>query len=299
MLALLTIVVCLTVALALAAWRASVRVWALVLATITLAAQCGLFAGSIHAPRFDALGLLAWPPALILAAFCVPALRRAVLVAPIFRAMRRALPRASVTLRQTLESGGVGFEAEFFGGRPSWQKLRAIPAVTLTSDELAFLDGPTEELCRRIDDWDIRHNRREIPESIWSALKAGRFLGLCIAKEHGGLGFSAQALSLVLGKICSRSLDVFGVVMVANTLGLGELIGRYGTNAQKRHYLPRLARGEEIPCLALTGPASGSDAAAMRDVGRVTRGGCTGAPIRSASAPRGTSATSRLRPMRR
>ena len=60
--------------------------------------------------------------------------------------------------------------------------------------------------------------------------------------------------------------------MVPNSLGPGELIEKYGTPEQKQHYLPRLAKGLEIPCFSLTGPTSGSDAATMRDVGYVTRG---------------------------
>jgi alkylation response protein AidB-like acyl-CoA dehydrogenase len=60
--------------------------------------------------------------------------------------------------------------------------------------------------------------------------------------------------------------------MVPNSLGPGELIEKYGTETQKAHYLPRLARGDEIPCFALTGPFSGSDAASMRDIGVVTKG---------------------------
>src|SRR6185503_13989973 len=97
------------------------------------------------------------------------------------------------------------------------------------------------------------------------------FLGMLISKEHGGLGFSAQAQSLVLGRIASRSPDVCTIVMVPNSLGPGELIEKYGTDLQKHHYLPRLSRGQEVPCFSLTGPTSGSDAATMRDVGYVTK----------------------------
>ena len=60
--------------------------------------------------------------------------------------------------------------------------------------------------------------------------------------------------------------------MVPNSLGPGELIEKYGTDEQKHHYLPRLAKGLEVPCFSLTGPTSGSDAATMRDIGYVTRG---------------------------
>jgi acyl-CoA dehydrogenase len=60
--------------------------------------------------------------------------------------------------------------------------------------------------------------------------------------------------------------------MVPNSLGPAELLIRYGTDAQRDHYLPRLARGQEVPCFALTSPDAGSDAAAMPDRGFVCRG---------------------------
>src|SRR5690606_7278054 len=128
------------------------------------------------------------------------------------------------------------------------------------------------ELCRMIDDWQVRHSLHDIPDNIWDFVKKHGFLGMLISKEHGGLGFSPQAQSLILGRIASRSPDVSTIVMVPNSLGPGELIEKYGTPEQKAHYLPRLARGEEVPWFALTGPTSGAAAATMRDAGYVTRG---------------------------
>ena len=174
--------------------------------------------------------------------------------------------------REALRAGTVGWDGELFGGKPDWSKLRRVAPITLTAEERAFLDGPTAELCKRLNDWRIRHELHDIPEDIWRFVCDNGFLGMLISKEHGGLGFSAQAQSLVLGKISSRSPDGVTIVMVPNSLGPGELIEKYGTEAQKEHFLPRLARGEEIPCFGLTGPFSGSDAASMRDVGVVTCG---------------------------
>lgn len=85
----------------------------------------------------------------------------------------------------------------------------------------------------------------------------------------GGLGFTAHGHSLVVTKIASRSGSAAVSVMVPNSLGPGELLGRYGTEEQKDYFLPKLAAGDMIPCFALTGPASGSDAASMRDTGIV------------------------------
>ena len=252
--------------------RASGRVWAAAAAVALFLWQAGVFRGQFHFPAPGVLGLLAWLIPVGLFLLTVPQIRRRFLIEPAFERLKPILPKISDTEQEALEAGTVGFDAELFSGQPDWAKLRAVPPIVLTPEEQAFLDGPTDELCSMIDHWEVRHTRREIPEEVWTFVKKHGFLGMLISKEHGGLGFSAQAQSLVLGKIASRSPDVVTVVMVPNSLGPGELIEKYGTDEQKHHYLPRLARGEEVPCFSLTGPTSGSDAATMRDVGYVTRG---------------------------
>jgi acyl-CoA dehydrogenase len=217
------------------------------------------------------LSLLAWLPVVVLGLLAVPSIRRRFVIAPAFGLVRKILPKVSETESQALEAGTVGFDAELFSGQPDWKKLQELPGIVLSEEERAFLDGPTETLCAMIDDWKIRFEQKEIPEEIWDFVRKNGFLGMLISKEHGGLGFSAQAQSIILGKIASRSPDVTTIVMVPNSLGPGELIEKYGTDQQKSHYLPRLASGEEIPCFSLTGPTSGSDAATMRDIGRVER----------------------------
>lgn len=259
-------------AMALAMRRAPLWLWAVFAVAIVLAWQTGLLHGQLQAPDLGFWSTVAFIPALLLGLLSVPALRRALVVSPAYSIVRKVLPPVSETEQAALDAGTVGFDAELFGGRPDWSKLRAVPAIQLTDEERAFLDGPTEELCRMLEDWQIRHNNREVPEHVWDFVKKHGFLGMLISKEHGGLGFSAQAQSLILGKVASRSPDAVTIVMVPNSLGPGELIEKYGTDHQKEYYLPRLANGEEIPCFSLTGPSSGSDAASMRDIGTVTRG---------------------------
>ena len=251
--------------------RAPLWLWAGVAAAIALVWQLGLLPDGWPRP-FDWRAVLAWAPAVLLALFALPSIRRALITAPAFRIVKGVLPKVSATEQQALDAGTIGFDAELFSGKPDWDKLKSVPPIVLTDDEKAFLDGPTEDLCRMIDDWQVRHANREIPEPIWDFVKRHGFLGMLISKAHGGLGFSAQAQSLILGKIASRSPDVVTIVMVPNSLGPGELIEKYGTDAQKEHFLPRLAKGLEVPCFSLTGPTSGSDAATMRDVGYVTKG---------------------------
>jgi acyl-CoA dehydrogenase len=142
----------------------------------------------------------------------------------------------------------------------------------LTPEEQAFIDGPCEELCRMVDDWDITHRRADMPPEVWEFLKKKGFFAMIIPKKYGGLEFSAYAHSCVLVKLASRSATVSSTVAVPNSLGPAELLLHYGTEEQKNHYLPRLARGEDVPCFALTAPRAGSDAASIPDTGVVCRG---------------------------
>ncbi len=199
-------------------------------------------------------------------------LRKAIISRPFLRTYLRLLPTMSDTEREALEAGTVWWDGELFSGNPDWSKLRSNPPARLSAEEQAFIDGPCVELCRMLDDFDITHRRADLPPEVWSFLKSRGFFAMIIGKPYGGLGFSAYAHSCVLVKLASRSVVCASTVAVPNSLGPAELLNHYGTEEQKAHYLPRLARGEDIPCFALTGPRVGSDAAAIPDTGIVCRG---------------------------
>ncbi len=270
MAALIFLLLCLGAAIALALWRAPLWGWAVLVAVATFLVQAGFVLGPMGGITITKL--IAWLPAIALAVLSYRPIRRQVVTTPAYRMVKKILPPVSPTEREALDAGTLGFDAELFGGEPDWNKLRAVLPMSLTEDERNFLDGPAEELCRMSHDWQIRADDRDVPENVWNFIKQKGFLGMLISKEHGGLGFSAQAQSLILGKVASRSPDVSVVVMVPNSLGPGELIEKFGTHEQQEHYLPRLAKGLDVPCFALTGPYAGSDAASMRDIGTVTRG---------------------------
>ena len=250
--------------------RAPLWLWALAAGIVAVVWHFNLLSG--EAAGFGIWSVFAFLPAVLFALLAVGPVRKAILTGPAFNIIRSVLPPVSETEQQALDAGSIGFDAEIFSGRPDWDKLRSVPPIILTDEEQAFLDGPTEDLCKLIDDWQVRHTEKEIPKEIWDFVKQHGFLGMLISKSHGGLGFSAQAQSLILGKIASRSPDVVTIVMVPNSLGPGELIEKYGTEEQKAHYLPRLSNGLDVPCFSLTGPSSGSDAATMRDLGTVEKG---------------------------
>ena len=214
--------------------------------------------------------------AVVFAAIAVPlnvrAWRRQWISAPFLAQFRRMLPEISETEQVALDAGTVGWEGELFAGRPDWNLLKKQPYLELTVEEQSFLDGPVEELCGMLNSWEITHRDADLNPETWAFLKKHRFFGMIIPKEYGGLGFSAMAHRAVLQKISSVCAVTASTVAVPNSLGPGELLLHYGTDEQKNHFLPRLARGEEIPCFGLTGPTAGSDATSIPDYGIVCKG---------------------------
>jgi acyl-CoA dehydrogenase len=198
---------------------------------------------------------------------------------PFLRSYRRLLPSMSATEREALDAGTVWWDGELFTGGPDWQKLMSAKVPVLTAAEQAFLDGPCEDLCAMLDDWDITHRRADLSPEVWSFIKSRGFFGMIIPRRYGGLEFSAYAHSCVLIKIASRSGTASSTIAVPNSLGPAELLLHYGTEAQKDYFLPRLARGEEVPCFALTGPRAGSDAASIPDTGVICKGEWQGAEV--------------------
>jgi acyl-CoA dehydrogenase len=186
------------------------------------------------------------------------------LTKPILRWYRKVLPPISPTERDAIAAGTVWWDADLFSGKPQWAKLRSFPKPQLTPEERMFLEGPVEKLCAMLDDWEIRRSG-DLPEPVWAFMRDQGFMGMIIPKERGGLGFSALMHSHVVMKVASRSPAAAVTVMVPNSLGPAELLMRYGTDAQRDYYLPRLAAGKEIPCFALTAPEAGSDAASIPD----------------------------------
>jgi acyl-CoA dehydrogenase len=199
-------------------------------------------------------------------------LRRSLVSDRLLAVFRKVMPPMSQTERDAIEAGTVWWDAELFSGRPDWAKLLAVPPPSLTADEQHFLDHEVDALCAMVTDWETTNVYKDLPPQVWQTIKDKGFLGMSIAKEYGGLGFSAYAHSEVMTKLSTHSGTVSVTVMVPNSLGPGELLQHYGTDLQKRYYLPRLAKGLEIPCFALTNPHAGSDAAAIPDYGIVCMG---------------------------
>jgi len=203
--------------------------------------------------------------------FAVDDIRLKWISAPVKAMIKKALPPMSDTEKAAIEAGTVWWDAQLFQGNPDWDVLLNTSAPKLTEEEQAFVDGPTETLCAMLDDWQINHELRDLPPDVWDYIRQNGFFAMIIPKAYGGLEFSAYAHSRVIQKVASRCGAAAVTVMVPNSLGPGELLLAYGTEAQKDYYLPRLASGEEVPCFALTAPAAGSDAGAIPDTGIICK----------------------------
>ncbi len=217
---------------------------------------------------------------LLFAAVIIPlnvkSIRLNLLSRAIYRAMKKVMPTISQTEQEALEAGDVWWEAELFSGKPDFDFIQNLPAPTLTKEEQAFLDGPIEEFCELLDDWQITHVDYDLTPEAWQFAKDNGLFALIIPKQYGGKEYSAYLHSQAVMKIGSRSGSAAVTVMVPNSLGPGKLLMTYGTEQQKDYYLPRLAKGIDIPCFGLTSPNAGSDAGAMPDTGVVCYGSYEG-----------------------
>ncbi len=262
----LTMLVALVVFTLLAFFRATVISWVLAIMVIVpvVAIQARLSETALQVVYFLLFSAIV--------VFGVPFLRRNIVSAAALKLFRKVMPPISATEQEAIDAGTVWWDGDLFSGHPDWNKLLAFPKCGLSAEEQSFLDNEVEQLCAMLDDWDITHNRADLPPEVWQFLKDKGFFGMIIPREYGGLAFSAQAHSAVVSKVASRSGTAAVTVMVPNSLGPAELLLHYGTTGQKDKYLHRLAKGLEVPCFALTGPFAGSDAGAIPDYGVVCKG---------------------------
>lgn len=235
----------------------------------------GVFLAAALGLLVNSAGFMAYLLLAIIAVICCYKPARRFVNDKIFAIFKKITPTMSETEQVALDAGTVWWDGELFSGKPDFNKLQNYQISTLTEEEQAFLDGPTEELCAILNDWEVNHQHKDLPPEAWKLIKNKGFLGMIIKKQYGGLEFSNFAHAKVVTKLASRCGTAAVTVMVPNSLGPGELLQHYGTEEQKNYYLPRLAKGLEIPCFALTSPHAGSDAGAIPDFGIVCKGSYT------------------------
>ncbi|MGL4475818.1 MAG: acyl-CoA dehydrogenase FadE [Shewanella sp.] len=262
--------------LALIAVMASAAYLRVTLMSATLAIAVVMIVGT----SIDVIGWYSW---LVFAAISLPlnvsSFRESVISRPLLKIYRGIMPEMSRTEKEAIDAGTTWWEADLFAGNPDWKKLHNYPVPHLSVEEQAFINGPVEQVCAMLNQHQVSHQLADLPPEIWQYLKEHGFFAMIIKKKYGGLEFSAFAQSRVLQKLSGVSTELASTVGVPNSLGPGELLQHYGTEAQKNYYLPRLAKGEDIPCFALTSPEAGSDAGSIPDVGIVCKGQWQGKEI--------------------
>lgn len=260
-------------------FASTVPTWVALLLTVFVPLFIGFFGAPLFLWSLVILGLIVlwglplWllvTAAVVLAVFNIPPLRRMLISSPILGFIKKAniMPAISDTEKVALEAGSTWIEKDLYSGSPNLRKIMEQPYNKLSGEELAFVQDKVVKLCGMVSDWDV-FKSGDLPKEVWDYVKKEKFLGMIIPKEYGGLGFSAIANSEVITYISSRCMPLAVTVMVPNSLGPAELLNHYGTDAQKKFYLPRLANGEFLPCFALTEPEAGSDAGSITSSGVV------------------------------
>ncbi|WP_076921637.1 acyl-CoA dehydrogenase [Pseudoalteromonas sp. SK20] len=208
----------------------------------------------------------------VIVVFAIKDIRLNLITRPTFKMFKKVLPPLSQTEREAMEAGDIWWDGELFSGEPDWQKLHNYPRPKLSEKETAFIDNQVETLLAMLDDYKIVQKDKDLPKEVWDFLKTEGFFAMIIPEKFGGLEFSAIANSTIVSKIATKSLTAAVTVMVPNSLGPGELLLHYGTTEQQNRWLPSLAKGDDVPCFALTGPEAGSDAGSIPDSGVVCKG---------------------------
>ena len=116
-------------------------------------------------------------------------------------------------------------------------------------------------LAREIDE------KGKVPPALISEMASLGFLGIYVPDSYGGAGLDALSYALVCEEI-NRACASTGVIMSSHLSLVVDPLLHYGSDAQKDRFLRPLASGEKLGCFALSEPASGSDAAAMRTSAR-------------------------------
>ena len=152
-------------------------------------ALLGLFAqfADVSWPAKLVVWVLYLAPMIVLG---IPILRCRLLGEPIFSLYRSSMPAISPTEQMALDAGTTWWDAELFSGRPHWRRLLKAKPASLDDEEIDFLNGPVEELCALINDYDVNIGSRNLPEAAWELIKKGGFLGMVIPRRYGGKEFS-------------------------------------------------------------------------------------------------------------
>ena len=182
----------------------------------------------------------------------------------IFNKIKRIIPKISETEIIALKSGGTSIDRDIFEGKINYNKLlKPIKKYDVSEN----IENNIKELLNNVGTKPVYPNTK-IKDIMNDIAKKG-FLSMIIDKKYNGNRLPIEIQSYILSKISSYNPSLGIVTMVPNSLGPAELLQHYGTEEQKKYFLPKLSDGTFIPCFGLTGPNNGSDAVGKIDEGIV------------------------------
>jgi len=167
----------------------------------------------------------------------------------------------------------VSFTAEVFKGNFRWDLLHPFPAQGPEDKKIGddYIEKIRPVIEKAIDPWQIDEDG-EYPREALEAMAAVGLFGMKIPREYGGLGLSVTNYARVLGFIGGYCASTVAFLSAHQSIGVPQPLKEFGTEEQKRKYLPRLARGE-ISAFALTEPGVGSDPARMATTATLSEDG--------------------------
>ena len=119
---------------------------------------------------FQTPSTVLWIFAVLAVIFNIFPLRQLLVSKPLMGLMKGFMPKISETERTALEAGVVWVEKDLFSGKPDLKKMLQEPYPTLTDEENKFIDGPVNELCESLNDWEIWQNK-DISSESWDIIK--------------------------------------------------------------------------------------------------------------------------------
>jgi alkylation response protein AidB-like acyl-CoA dehydrogenase len=126
-----------------------------------------------------------------------------------------------------------------------------------------------DEIIEKFEAWakdnldgDAIDKAQEIPPHVWKGIAELGLFGIKIPKEYGGLGLSQTNYVRILGAVARYCGSTAATLSAHQSIGVPQPLKLFGTEAQKKKWLPRIAKGE-LSAFALTEPGAGSDPASM------------------------------------
>ncbi len=167
------------------------------------------------------------------------------------------------------EWASASFLKEIFLGNLRLDLVHPFPPAPVERPEFrAFYDGMKRFLFEEVDSDAIDRDGKIPPRVIRGLAEMGAF-GMKIPKEYGGLGFSQEEYARVIELVTSQDGNLIALLSAHQSIGVPQPLKLFGTEAQKRKYLPRLAAGA-VSAFALTEKDVGSDPANLATTARRT-----------------------------